>query len=137
MNAGGLRTGLRAGPATLGDVLDALPFGNAIATLEITGANLRAALAHGLSQVGRGGFPQWAGLRLQGLELEIQDDGAWGPIDPARHYHIATNSFMRSGGDGYTVLRDHAIDPYDTGPGVAETFAEALSAGMTIPQDTQ
>jgi len=64
MNGGGLRTGLRAGPATLGDVLDALPFGNTLATATLTGADFWAAVEHGLGLIGRGGFPQLAGVRL-------------------------------------------------------------------------
>lgn len=63
MNAGGLRTRLPGGPLTLEDVLDAMPFGNMLATLDLTGADLLDALEHGLSLRGRGGFPQTAGLR--------------------------------------------------------------------------
>ncbi len=141
MNGGGLRTGLRPGPATLGDVLDALPFGNTLATVTLTGADLRAAIEHGLSLVGRGGFPQVAGVRLGWSALRpvgdrITDlavrgpDGTWAEVDPGRRYLLATNSFIRSGGDGYTVLRDRGIDPYDAGPGVAELVTAALAAGV-------
>ena len=137
MNAGGLRTGLPAGQVTLGDVLEALPFGNTLATLELTGADLQAAVRHGLSQVGRGGFPQLAGLRLQGLELQIRDGDGWEAVDPTRRYRIATNDFLRRGGDGYIVLRDHAIDPYDAGPGVADLFADALAKGMAVQEVPQ
>ena len=133
MNAGGLRTGLRAGPVTLGDVMDALPFGNTLATLSLTGADLRAAILHGLSLAGRGGFAQWAGMRLDGVAIEVRAaDGHWTPLDPARRYLVATNNFLRSGGDGYTMLRDGAIDPYDAGPGLAELFATALAAGGLV-----
>ncbi len=138
MNGGGLRTGLRAGPTTLGDVLDALPFGNTLATVTLTGADLRAAIEHGLGLVGRGGFPQVAGARLAwsalrpagdritGLEVRAPD-GTWAEVDPGRRYLLATNSFIRSGGDGYAVLRDRGIDPYDAGPGVAELVTAALA----------
>ncbi len=136
MNAGGLRTGLREGRVTLGDVLDALPFGNTLATLKLTGADVRAALEQGL-QPGRGAFPQLAGARmafdtsrLMGdriTRLEVRGpDGAWAAVEPGRQYLVATNNFMRGGGDGYTVMRDRAVDPYDAGPGVAEIVAGAL-----------
>ena len=139
MNGGGMRTGLRAGPATLGDVLDAVPFGNTLATVTLTGEDLRAAVEHGLGQVGRGGFPQVAGLRMEWdvgrpvgeriAVLEIRGrDGGWAAVDPARRYLVATNNFIRGGGDGYAVLRDRGIDPYDAGPGVAELVADALAA---------
>ena len=140
MNGGGLRTGLRAGPATLGDVLDALPFGNTLATVTLTGADLRATVEHGLGLVGRGGFPQLAGVRLEWgalrpagdriTRLEVRGpDGAWTEVEPGRRYLVATNSFIRGGGDGYAVLRDRGIDPYDAGPDVAELVAAALAAG--------
>ena len=136
MNAGGIRTGLRGGVVTLGDVLDALPFGNMLATLTLTGADVRAALEQGL-QPGRGAFPQVAGIRMafdptrpagdRITMLEVRGaDGTWAPLDPARRYLVATNNFMRNGGDGYTVMRDRAVDSYDAGPGVAEIVAAAL-----------
>lgn len=132
MNAGGLRTGLRAGPVTRGAVLDALPFGNTLATVKLSGADLRAALEHGLSLPGRGGFPQVAGLdwdwdptRPAGARItRIAVGGA--PLDDGRLYAVATHSFLRSGGDGYAVLRDRAVDPYDAGPGVADLVADAV-----------
>ncbi len=132
MNAGGIRIGLPAGPVTRGQVLEALPFGNTIATLQLTGADLVAAVQHGLTQIGRGGFPQWAGLRLQGTELQVQKGEDWAPIDPAAHYEIATNNFMRTGGDGYTVFRDRAIDPYDAGDGLDEVVSDALTSGAFV-----
>jgi len=53
----------------------------------------------------------------------------WAAVDPGRHYLLATNNFIRGGGDGYAVLRDRGIDPYDAGPGVAELVAAALAGG--------
>ncbi|HYZ63522.1 MAG TPA: bifunctional UDP-sugar hydrolase/5'-nucleotidase [Acetobacteraceae bacterium] len=129
MNAGGIRTGLPQGEVTRGQVLDALPFGNTVATLGLTGADLEEALRHGLSQVGRGGFPQWAGLRLEGAGFEVRKGDGWAPLDKAARYEVVTNNFLRGGGDGYVVFRDRAIDPYDSGPGLDEAFAEALGAG--------
>ncbi len=127
MNAGGIRTELPAGPVTRGQVLEALPFGNTIATMQLSGADLVAALRTGLAQLGRGGFPQWAGLRFAAAGFEVRDGDGWAPIDPARHYSVATNNFLRNGGDGYAVFRDRAIDPYDSGPGLDDAFMESLS----------
>ena len=126
MNAGGLRVGLPAGPVTLGQVLDTMPFGNTLATATVTGAELAEIVRHGLSMAGRGGYAQWAGLRLSGVTIETERAGAWSALDPAADYLIATNNFLRTGGDGYSSLRDNVRMPYDTGPGLAELFAEAL-----------
>jgi 5'-nucleotidase len=44
MNPGGLRSDLRAGPVTWGDVLTLHPFANRLITLDMTGAQLLAVL---------------------------------------------------------------------------------------------
>jgi len=46
------------------------------------------------------------------------------PLDPNAVYKVATNDFMRRGGDGYTVFRDFAIEPYDFGPALDEALRE-------------
>ena len=137
-NAGGLRTGLPAGDITLGDVLTMLPFGNTTATMKLKGADLLQALANGVGRAGYGGFPQVAGMRIRWNPLaeasarlglvEIRNpDGSFARLDPERVYSVVTNNFMRTGGDGYIAMRDHAIDPYDTGPGVDEVVAAAIT----------
>jgi 5'-nucleotidase len=138
MNAGGIRTGLPAGTITLGDVLTMLPFGNTVATLELSGADLRAAIANGLARAGAGAFPQVSGLRVTWnptaapearlVALEVATQGGFVPLDPARRYRVVTNNFLRNGGDGYAMLRDRAIDPYDSGPGLDEVVANAITA---------
>ncbi len=144
MNAGGIRTGLPGGELTLGDVLTMLPFGNAVATLQLSGTDLQAAIANGLARMGAGAFPQVAGLRITWnplapaesrlLALEVGGAGGYAPIDPARLYRVVTNNFLRSGGDGYAVLRDRAIAPYDAGPGLDETVAAAIAASPFAPR---
>lgn len=139
MNAGGIRTGLPGGELTLGDVLTMLPFGNTVATLRLSGADLRAAIANGLARMGAGAFPQVAGLRITWnrlaapearlVALEVAGPGGFAPIDPARLYLVVTNNFLRGGGDGYGMLRDRAVAPYDAGPGLDETVAAAIAAG--------
>jgi 5'-nucleotidase len=126
MNAGGLRVGLPAGPVTRGQVLETMPFGNTIATMQLSGADLAEAVRYGLGQLGRGAFPQMAGLRLEGSALLVRDGDGWFPLDPARRYMVATNNFLRTGGDGYAVFRDRAIDPYDSGPGLDDVFVAEL-----------
>ncbi len=141
MNAGGIRTGLPEGAVTRGDVIGMLPFGNTLSVLRIRGADLRAALLHGLSLVGRGGFPQTAGLRIGWNPVDAAAttiavrgaDGQYQPLDPGRDYTLVTNDFTRSGGDGYTVLRDRAIDPYDTGPALEDLVAAHIQAGAAMP----
>jgi 5'-nucleotidase len=128
-NGGGLRASMNAGAITYGDVLTVLPFQNTIATLKLSGRDVVEALEIGVAQVERGAgqFPQVAGLRYEFdkrrpggqrvIKVEVKArDGRFEPIEPDRLYTMATNNFMRRGGDNYAVLRDRAIEPYDFGP---------------------
>ena len=148
-NGGGLRAGLPAGPVTWGDVLGVLPFANTLATLRLTGADLRAALENGLSGVeqGAGRFPQVAGLRFTWrpeapagqrlVSVSVRTaDGAYAPLEDERVYGVVTNNFLRRGGDNYTVLRDRAIEPYDSGPNLEEVFEAWLARRSPVAPAT-
>ncbi|GIV91228.1 MAG: multifunctional 2',3'-cyclic-nucleotide 2'-phosphodiesterase/5'-nucleotidase/3'-nucleotidase [Chloroflexus sp.] len=65
-NGGGIRASIPAGPVTVGQILEVLPFGNTLALVTLTGAQVIEALNNGVSQVesGAGRFPQVAGLRF-------------------------------------------------------------------------
>jgi 5'-nucleotidase/UDP-sugar diphosphatase len=67
-NGGGLRASIDSGEVTMGEVFTVLPFQNTLATFQLTGAGVIAALENGVSQVeeGAGRFPQVSGLRYTG-----------------------------------------------------------------------
>ncbi len=137
LNAGAFRTGLPAGTILRRDIVQALPFGNTVATMTLRGADLRAAIVHGLARAGAGAFPMFAGLRviwnpaappderLIALTLR-RPDGTEDSIDPAATYRLVTNDFARRGGDGYAMLRDRALSAYDTGPTLDTVVIDAL-----------
>jgi 5'-nucleotidase/UDP-sugar diphosphatase len=140
-NGGGLRASIGAGKVTMGDVLAVLPFQNTLSTFNLPGSALVSALENGVSQVEEGGgrFPQVAGLRftwdpsvppMEGRikSVEVEEDDAWVPIDPAKVYTVVSNNFMRNGGDGYVSLRDEATNAYDYGPGLESVLADYLVA---------
>ena len=114
-NGGGIRGDRTYPPGTeltRRDVLAELPFGNTVVLMELSGADLRAALENGVSRVedGAGRFPQVAGLTLVydpaapagSRVVEVAVGGA--PLDPAQVYTVATNDYMAGGGDGYASL---------------------------------
>ena len=74
-NGGGIRADIDEGEVTVGEVLTVLPFGNTIATLKLTGAQIAASLEHGVGRVGgKGGtgrFPQVSGLRYEFDSLSL------------------------------------------------------------------
>lgn len=149
-NAGGLRAPLNAGPVTVGDVIAVLPFGNTLSVVSLSGEALRAVLEHGLSTgpegAGSGRFPQLAGLvvrfdprRPAGARithLALRDDaGREAAIAPDATYRIATNSFLRGGGDGYVLLRDRARDPYEASLPIDQALVEAIArTGRIAPR---
>src|SRR5215210_4679958 len=112
-NGGGIRANKQypaGAKLTRRDILSELPFGNATSLVEITGADLKAALENGVSQLEQraGRFPQ-----VSGLTFEVDSKAPVGsrvsnihvvgePLDPAKKYKVATNNFMLTGGDGYT-----------------------------------
>ncbi|MBY0335624.1 MAG: 5'-nucleotidase C-terminal domain-containing protein [Acetobacteraceae bacterium] len=128
-NGGGLRAGLPGGVVTLEDVLTTLPFANTLARITLRGGDLLAALENGVSRLPQpsGRFPQTAGLRFaveaarpagqRVTSAEVEEaPGDWRPLDPARAYSIATNSFLRRGGDGYAAFAQRVLESRDDGP---------------------
>jgi 5'-nucleotidase len=141
-NGGGLRAGLPAGEVTMGDLLSTLPFGNTLARLTLRGEAVRAALENGLSRLPgpSGRYPQVAGLRYRAdprrppgeragdIEVEVAP-GEWRPLEPGRAYRIATNNFLRRGGDGYATFAEQALEAMDDGPLIEDLLRRALSGG--------
>jgi 2',3'-cyclic-nucleotide 2'-phosphodiesterase (5'-nucleotidase family) len=114
-NGGGIRAD-RQYPAghtlTRRDILSELPFGNTTVLIEVTGAQLKSAFEHGVSEVRQlgGRFPHISGARIEadlsrpvGERVLVADVGGQ-PLDPARTYRVATYDFMLKGGDGYRVF---------------------------------
>jgi 5'-nucleotidase len=139
-NGGGLRASIDQGPVTMGEVLTVLPFQNTIATFQISGKDIVAALENGVSQLeeGAGRFAQVAGLKYafdksaapesRVSAVEVMDNGNWVPIDLAKDYIVASNNYVRQGGDGYKIFADNAKNAYDYGPGLEQVVADYLGA---------
>jgi 2',3'-cyclic-nucleotide 2'-phosphodiesterase (5'-nucleotidase family) len=110
INAGGLRADLPRGEITRGNVLDALPFPNTIAVLEMTGEQIQAVLEQGLTLLR--GMIQVSGIearydlsRPMGSRLVSTSIGG-APLDPSKKYLVATNNFLAEGGDLYRTFLD-------------------------------
>jgi len=156
MNGGGVRASIEPGDITLGQALTVQPFSNLLATFELTGANVILALENGVSGIVAtdgvisreglsGRFPQVSGIRysydatqevgsrIVSVELD-NGDGTFSAIEPDVVYSVVTNGFMRTGGDGYSVLNDQAINPYDFGTlDIDVTVAYMVSLGTVTP----
>jgi 5'-nucleotidase len=148
-NGGGIRASIDAGEVTMGEVFTVLPFQNTLATFQLSGAGVMAALENGVSQVadGAGRFPQVAGLRFTWdpsaepgsriVSAEVDMDGTWEPLDMEATYGMVSNNFMRNGGDGYAMFATDAVNPYDFGPGLEEVVATYIGANSPITPFTE
>jgi 5'-nucleotidase len=118
-NPGGVRADLRPqadGRVTFGDAFTVQPFGNALVTLTLTGAQLATLLEQQWSarsdrarmlQPSRGFSYVWDPARPVGERVvadSLRLDGR--RIDPARSYRVTVNDFLADGGDGFSVLRE-------------------------------
>jgi 5'-nucleotidase / UDP-sugar diphosphatase len=126
-NGGGVRASIQAGPVTQGDILTVQPFGNTLFVLEISGAELKAALENGVSQweAGAGRFMQVSGLkytfdlaqkpgsRVTDVQIGTTKDG-FKPLDTAATFKIVTNNFVAGGGDGFDVFKNAKGSRLDT-----------------------
>ncbi|HEX8070104.1 MAG TPA: bifunctional UDP-sugar hydrolase/5'-nucleotidase [Pyrinomonadaceae bacterium] len=117
VNGGSIRsnTTYPAGPLSKRDILSILPFENAIVKVEVTGAQVRAALEHGVARIGvereNGAFPQVSGVRFaydarrQPGQRVTSATVNGQPLDDRKTYTLATSVYVLNGGDGYTMFK--------------------------------
>jgi 5'-nucleotidase/UDP-sugar diphosphatase len=128
VNAGGVRDSMPAGKLTYKDVLKVQPFGNTIAVVDLTGAEVLQYLnAVAKMSAGSGGFPQFAGIRLRIAGGNVTEARVRGQlIDPSKTYRMAVNNFIAAGGDGYPKLT--GLPSYvDTGFADADVLREFIA----------
>jgi 5'-nucleotidase len=125
INSGGVRTDLipRAdGSVTYGQIFALEPFGNTLVVRTLTGAQLKILLEHQFDEKGlrpstlvpSANFHFAFDLsKPQGEHIVAMTlDGK--AVDPNGRYRVVVNSFLATGGDGYTVLTQ-GTDPFDAG----------------------
>ena len=129
INAGSVRTDLEAGTVTYKDALDLLPYCNEVITANVSGRIILDALEFGVSFLpeGVGAFPQVSGLTFT-LDTTVETsvkmneknqfvcvDGPYrvsdvriggAPLDLNGEYTLATNMYVFTGGDGYTMFKE-------------------------------
>lgn len=136
-NGGGIRASIDAGEITMGEIMTVLPFQNTLATFQVTGETLVAALENGVSQIadGAGRFAQVAGMsyavdasaEVGNRVSNVMIGGE--PVEMDKLYGVVSNNYMRNGGDGYAMFQD-ARNAYDFGPDLAEVLADYLAENM-------
>jgi len=113
-NGGGIRAPAAMGTLTLENAMDIMAFENSVVTIELTGADIIAALEHGVRN-----YPEASGsfLQVSGLRFYFYPDWPAGErvdrvyiggeaIDENATYTLATNDFLVAGGDDFTMFVD-------------------------------
>jgi 5'-nucleotidase len=142
INSGGVRTDLvpRAdGRVTYGQIFALEPFGNTLVVRTLTGAQLKSLLEHQFDAQGlrpsvlvpsaNFHFAYDLSKPLGEHIVAMRLDGK--PIDPNGRYRVVVNSFLASGGDGYTMLTEGA-DTFDAGLDL-DALEEWLATNPQVP----
>ena len=152
-NGGGIRAWIHKGDVTKNDVNTVLPFGNTVAVVYVTGAELLEALeASTYSTPGAvGGFPQVSGMKYN---IDTEREFAEGDLYPGSTYHrpeaivrvtideingqafdpeatyaVVTNNFCAAGGDTYYVFQN-ASAQFDTGLPMDEVLMDYITTEL-------
>ncbi|WP_084591296.1 S-layer homology domain-containing protein [Ureibacillus sinduriensis] len=116
-NGGGIRAAIEAGPVTVGEVITVLPYGNTLATMDLTGAEIKQAFETSFKSYPSesGGFLHVSGAKVEFdsskpvgqrvVSVKYKDgSGNFTELKDSENYTIATNAFTAKGGDGYDVF---------------------------------
>ncbi|WP_102273759.1 5'-nucleotidase C-terminal domain-containing protein [Cytobacillus massiliigabonensis] len=116
-NGGGIRAAIDAGPITLGEILTTLSFGNTLATVKLTGAEILETLEHSVKEAPKehGRFLHVSGMKFtydsskpageRIVTVEVAEKaGEFTPLDKEKEYVVATNGFTAKGQEGYEAL---------------------------------
>jgi 5'-nucleotidase len=108
LNSGGLRAELPAGELTYGDVFAVIPFDNTVATVTVTGEELKR-LLHAAYGARKGVF-QVSGIKVRlsrcpgPARLKSFTLANGKPIQPEKLYRVSMPDFLARGGDGLAAV---------------------------------
>lgn len=112
-NGGGIRDSIDKGQITVSNIIQAFPFENYLVVIKVTGEDIKAALELGTDAYPelKGAFPHVAGMTYEiDLSKEVGDRIVNVMVGEEelvmdKEYELATNNFLRDGGDGYTMFK--------------------------------
>ncbi|KDQ14259.1 hypothetical protein BOTBODRAFT_145676 [Botryobasidium botryosum FD-172 SS1] len=115
------KTILQSTEIAVSHIRQILLFPDPIVIIEVTGSDIWKAFEHGLDKPGRGAFPVFAGFIVKYKSQNALDQRVESLLLNATEvakddtkYKIATQTFLRSGGDGYTMFQNTTLVSEDS-----------------------
>ncbi len=153
-NGGGIHAAIKPGDVTMKDINTVLPFGNTVAVVYVTGAELLEVLEASTfsAPTAVGGYPQTTGIKFTVDTTKKYDANAetypdstyYGPksiqrvsiqsingkkFDPKATYAVVTNNFCAAGGDTYFAFTA-ASAQFDTGIPLDEAVMQYVESEL-------
>ena len=138
MNPGGIRADIQAGEVTYGELFAVQPFDNQVVRMTLTGDQIYRLLEQQF-QVNRI-------LQISGLKYSYNASNPAGqritsatvngaPLDRSATYTVAANSFIATGGDGFTVFEEASATQQTLGSDLdaLETYIGTLPQPFSAP----
>jgi len=116
-NGGGIRAPIDAGPITVGEVINVLPFGNDPVIVDLSGEEIKEMLERSVKSYPNedGGFLHVSGMKYEFDSDEepgervhtiyVNIDGEWEELSSGEKYTVTTNGFTGEGGDDHEVFK--------------------------------
>ncbi|WP_051541700.1 5'-nucleotidase C-terminal domain-containing protein [Clostridium lundense] len=117
VNGGDIRTSIKTGDVTKGNIITVLPFGSIVVLKEVKGSDIVKALENSVHL-----YPETFGgfLHVSGINVTFDPDKKAGnricevnfngkSIELNKTYKLACNEFVAAGGDGYEMLKSGKV----------------------------
>jgi 5'-nucleotidase len=142
VNSGGLRSELAKGDILLGDIITMFPFPDDLTYMEINGKQLRSLMNHaanltnGILQVSRGLEMRYDSNKpVDQRIVSLKVDGK--PVENDVWYPIVVNSFLATGGDGFSAFTEGRNSKVIAGSSAADAVVEYIKAQPQLQPNEQ
>ncbi|XP_035530589.1 snake venom 5'-nucleotidase-like [Morone saxatilis] len=145
LNSGAIRTAIderyKNGSITMEEILTVLPFGGTFDLVQIKGSTVKKAFEHSIHRYGSmsGEFLQVSGIRVKydvskpvnqrvvSLSMLCTQCRVpkYEPLEPEKTYTVVMPSYMVSGGDGFTMIKD-GLMKHNTGDMDISVFSKYI-----------
>lgn len=141
INAGALRASIKEGPVTVEDVFKAMPYGNELVRVDLTGMEIQKTLhraVRGTQTDEDGGFLHVSGMSfaVRGRTVEDIRIGAdRRPLETEAVYTVVVPDFLASGGDDHVVFKGKP--QIKTGSPLRELIVDTIRQQGTVRADIE